>query len=354
MAKVGHEKIGELISEMAHYDPDNMEMAAKRLSELILAGEVSLEEDPKTAEAIRKAYMKQIDSENDTVQSEAIKYLANIVPKLPSSQIKTIFDDVLEHITNSSETEKKREHYGACVTTVIYQYPCEYDCEFDSLFKKSVDMLLSLRGESTKMEIIFMNIIIEFIKKWPVATTRLNYDRKGLVIYLLKNIQTKSKLEIIKKSETCLGKVVLVLDRSTISIVLSDDQWGLLRFIIKSHTKLTLDNLKNARNGLLCLVQILKTQNAELGSWAKEMSRMLLAVINQFKNEEDIDNIEVVCDVLDAALTGLAFLVKTFSEQLREELESKDVHPYSSFLKELIDFNVEGMMGYVGEEMEIE
>lgn len=45
---------------MGHYDPDNMEMAAKRLSELILAGQVGLEGDPKTANAIREAFMKQI------------------------------------------------------------------------------------------------------------------------------------------------------------------------------------------------------------------------------------------------------------------------------------------------------
>lgn len=32
MAKLGQEKVGELITEMGHYDPDNMEMAAKRLS----------------------------------------------------------------------------------------------------------------------------------------------------------------------------------------------------------------------------------------------------------------------------------------------------------------------------------
>jgi hypothetical protein len=42
MAKVGKEKIDELIKEMSHYDPDNMEMGAKRLTEMILAGEVNL------------------------------------------------------------------------------------------------------------------------------------------------------------------------------------------------------------------------------------------------------------------------------------------------------------------------
>jgi hypothetical protein len=30
---------------MGHYDPDNMEMAAKRLSELIISGEVVLDGD---------------------------------------------------------------------------------------------------------------------------------------------------------------------------------------------------------------------------------------------------------------------------------------------------------------------
>ncbi len=38
---------------MSHYDPDNMEMAAKRLSELILAGDVNLEGDAKIAATVR-------------------------------------------------------------------------------------------------------------------------------------------------------------------------------------------------------------------------------------------------------------------------------------------------------------
>lgn len=49
-----------LIGEMSHYDPDNMEMAAKRLSELILAGEINLEGNDKVATQVREAYMRQI------------------------------------------------------------------------------------------------------------------------------------------------------------------------------------------------------------------------------------------------------------------------------------------------------
>lgn len=47
---------------MSHYDPDNMEMAAKRLSELILSGDINLDADEKTATQVREAYMKQIES----------------------------------------------------------------------------------------------------------------------------------------------------------------------------------------------------------------------------------------------------------------------------------------------------
>lgn len=38
---------------MGHYDPDNMEMAAKRVSELILQGEINFEENIEQANQIR-------------------------------------------------------------------------------------------------------------------------------------------------------------------------------------------------------------------------------------------------------------------------------------------------------------
>ena len=81
---MGKEKIDSYIEEMSHYDPDNMEMAAKRVAEMVMAGEVDVANSSKMANTIREAFMKQVDSDNDTVQSEAIKYLADIVSKLPS------------------------------------------------------------------------------------------------------------------------------------------------------------------------------------------------------------------------------------------------------------------------------
>lgn len=77
------------------------------------------------------------------------------------------------------------------------------------------------------------------------------------------------------------------------------------------------------------------------------MAHLLLKVIGQFKGSEDLDNIEIICDILDAALTSLSFLVRTFGRELRDEMNTPR-NPYSSFLKELLEFNVEGMMSYAG------
>jgi hypothetical protein len=43
---------------------------------------------------------------------------------------------------------------------------------------------------------MLINVISEFIRKWPnvAANPNLKFDRKNLVIYLLKNVQIKSKL----------------------------------------------------------------------------------------------------------------------------------------------------------------
>lgn len=102
-----------------------------------------------------------------------------------------------------------------------------------------------------------------------------------------------------------------------INLALNDPEWGLLNFITKSHSNLTVEALKHARNGLLCLAQIIKTHNIEVRHWAKDIAHLLQTVIDKFKRHNDIDNIEVVCDILDAALTALSYLIRTFSRELR-------------------------------------
>jgi hypothetical protein len=275
------------------------------------------------------------------------------VPRLPIEEVEEIYKKILEHITHLEESEKKRERYGACAATVIHQAPEEYGKKMGNLYLKSIENLLRFQDKKTELEVILINIITEFIRKWPNEAGRLNYDRRGLLIYLLKNVHLKSKLDIIKKSESCLGKIALILDRDLINLALNDSNWGLLRFITRNIQTSGVESLKHARNGLLCLSQMLKSHNIELRYWAKEMAHLLLNVVNQFKESEDLDNIEVICDILDAALTALSFVVRTFSRELREEMVAKK-NPYSAFLKQLIEFNVEGMMVYAGEEMEVE
>lgn len=160
--------------------------------------------------------MKQIQSENDTVQSEAIKYLADIVPKLPSAQVELIFEKILEYIVNANLHEKKRERYGACAATVIHQAAEEHGHKLENLFLKSIMRLLEFKDRKTEIEIILIGIITEFLKKWPNVASGLRFDRPALTLYLLKNVQVKTKLDIIKKSETCLGKLAVTLSREYI------------------------------------------------------------------------------------------------------------------------------------------
>ena len=169
-----------------------------------------------------------------------------------------------------------------------------------------------------ELEIILINIITEFIKKWPNVAGKLNYDRRNLLLYLLRNVETKTKLDIIKKSESCLGKLSLIIDRDLVNLALNDNSFGLLRFVTRHSNKNNADSLKQIRNGLLCLSQILKSHNIEIRFWAKETAHLLLNCINQFRGSDDLDNIEIICDILDAALTSLSFVVRTFSKELRD------------------------------------
>ena len=129
--------------------------------------------------------------------------------------------------------------------------------------------MLQNQDKKVELEIILINIITEFIRKWPNVAAKLQYDRKSLLLYLLRNIETKSKLDLIKKSETCIGKLALVINKDLINVALKDGSWGLLAFIEQNSRKSSQEALKQARNGLLCLSQILKSHNNDLRFWVK-------------------------------------------------------------------------------------
>jgi hypothetical protein len=151
------------------------------------------------------------------------------------------------------------------------------------LFLKSITRLLEFKDRKTELEIILIGIITEFIKKWPSVASQLRFDRASLVAYLLKNVQVKAKLDIIKKSETCLGKLALILAKERIEQLLVDRDWGLLRFIERSRGRSELDSLKQLRNGLLCLNQVIRTNNVELRWWVREASQLLVSIIEHYR-----------------------------------------------------------------------
>ena len=130
--------------------------------------------------------------------------------------------------------------------------------------------------------------------------------------------------------------------------VIDDKEWGLLTFIMKSYEKRqSVDNLKHLRNGLLTLNQIVKTRNIELRHFVKNIVKTYLYIITNYQSYEEIDNIELICDILESCLTGLSLTIKTFHKEMKDNLEHKN-SPLYEFVVPLLDFNVEGMMSYAG------
>ena len=160
-------------------------------------------------------------------------------------------------------------------------------------------------------------------------------------------------MDIIKKTEYCLGKLTAVLDRDNINLLLNEANWGLMHFIQKSAATETDSSLVKLRNGLLCLCQVIRTHNLEIRHWIKGCAMVQCDIINRFKGWEEIEKIDVVCDIIDTAVTGLANTLKIFSKELRDVLEAPN-NPLNAFVGELLNFNVEGLMGYVGEPVEVE
>lgn len=83
--KTPKQLVESYMAEMNNYDPDLQEMGAKYLSELVLSGKINLIEDPDLARKITQNFLKQVDSQNFMVHSCAIRFLAEMVPKLPKN-----------------------------------------------------------------------------------------------------------------------------------------------------------------------------------------------------------------------------------------------------------------------------
>jgi len=71
--------------------------------------------------------------------------------------------------------------------------------------------------------------------------------------------------------------------------------------------------MKRVRNGLLCLANVLKTHNGEIKYWAKKIAQLLIRITNDYKNNDNIDQIDLVCDILDSSIICLSYLLKSYS-----------------------------------------
>lgn len=142
-------------------------------------------------------------------------------------------------------------------------------------------------------------------------------------MYLLRNVAAKSKLEIVKKSETALGKVALILPKNLLETLFDHKDYGILISLQSLAGKMDLESMKKIRNQLLCLANVLKTHNSEIKYWAKKIAQLLIKIIQDYKNNDNIDQIDLVCDILDSSIICLSYLLKSYSRELDEFLNEK-------------------------------
>lgn len=93
------------------------------------------------------------------------------------------------------------------------------------------------------------------------------------------------------------------------------------------------------RNGLLCLANVLKTHNGEIKYWSKKIATILIKTIHSYRQNDNIDQIDFTCDILDSSIICLSYLLKSYSRELDEFLNDP-VRPLNNFVEDLINFNI--------------
>lgn len=96
-------------------------------------------------------------------------------------------------------------------------------------------------------------------------------------------------------------------------MIVNSQDYGLIRYIGSNKNGGNVEKLKHLRNGLLCLLQLLKTHRIELKVWIKSISIELVNIVNIFKVNEDFDNIESICDILEVSLNCLSICLGSYS-----------------------------------------
>ena len=134
-----------------------------------------------------------MESDNYNVHAHAIKCVADMISRLPGDQVQIIFEKTIKSIADPNLDEKKREIYGVCAGTMIHQASEDFGPVLCELFVDSVKALLETKNLKVSIEIMLINVISEFIRKWPNVAGNKNtvFNRVKLINYLLNNIENR-------------------------------------------------------------------------------------------------------------------------------------------------------------------
>ena len=103
------------------------------------------------------------------------------------------------------------EVFSSSASTMINLAPGDIGNNLSGLFVECVNSFLKLssrKNSKQEEEVILhlLNIIIDFTEKLPdvVGNKQVVYDRHLLIEILLKNVQSCSKIDLIRKSDVAL------------------------------------------------------------------------------------------------------------------------------------------------------
>ena len=132
-------------------------------------------------------------------------------------------------------------------------------------------------------------------------------------------------------------------------MLLNHKELSLLKYVRINMQSEDENGLKNLRNGVLTLVNVAKVHNPELRPWVREITCIVVEVINFHKDKDT--HIELETEIIESAITTLTFLLRGYSSEIVEFMEKGTLE---TFIEECLNFDLEGMMNYVCEEMEAE
>lgn len=137
--------------------------------------------------------LNQLDSDEKSLQNNAIKCMAEIISKLSTNNSKRIVDRIVMRITKpgSKQAKEMADIYANGLVTIIKEvgYQCGY--QLKDLVKVTVDAIYDVKekipnqAESVETQLHLINVVEAFIAKWPKIIDTIQFDKTRFVLYLL-------------------------------------------------------------------------------------------------------------------------------------------------------------------------